>query len=126
MTLQSSGPIAISDVNNELGIGSTYSSSLSFLNNYIVAGQRPSSPALSSFYGKAYFQNNTQGNCDNGNCTSNCNCGNIQCTNCYISGATNCTNCDTQAWLQANCNCSSGYNCETGQVSYNCNCNCNC
>ena len=126
MTLPSSGAIAFSDVNTEIGQASTYSSNLNFLNNLIVAGQRPGTPNMGGFYSKAYFQNNTQGNCNNGNCTTNCNCGNINCTNCYISGTVNCTNCDGQQWLQTNCNCACTYNCTTGTVSYNCNCACNC
>ena len=126
MTLPSSGPIAVSNINNEIGQASTYSSSLSFLNGYIVSGQRPGTPNMAGFYGLTYFQNNTQGNCNNGNCTTNCNCGNINCTNCYISGTINCTNCDAQQWLQTNCNCACTYNCTTGTVSYNCNCACNC
>ena len=126
MTLPSSGPIAVSNINTEIGQASTYSSSLSFLNGYIVSGQRPGTPNMAGFYGLTYFQNNTQGNCNNGNCTTNCNCGNINCTNCYISGTINCTNCDAQQWLQTNCNCACTYNCTTGTVSYNCNCACNC
>ena len=86
MTLPSSGAIAFSDVNTEIGQASTYSSNLNFLNNLIVAGQRPGTPNMGGFYSKAYFQNNTQGNCNNGNCTTNCNCGNINCTNCYKIG----------------------------------------
>jgi len=120
------GQIAVSDVNNELGIGTTYSSSLNFLNGYVLPSISPSSPNMNSFKGLTYFQNTTQGNCNNSNCTSNCNCGNIQCNNCYISGTVNCTNCDSQSWLQNNCNCACTYNCTTGQTSYNCNCACNC
>jgi hypothetical protein len=74
-----------------------------------------------------YFQNNNEGNCANGNCTENCNCGNIQCTNCLIAGYTNCLNCDDKPYLQPGSNCGpAGYNCVTGEVSYNCNCQCNC
>ena len=126
MTLPASGQIAVSDVSVEIGQSSTYSTDLNFLNNLIVSGQRPGNPSMDSFYSKAYFQNNTQGNCSNGNCTSNCNCGNIQCNNCLISGTINCTNCDSQSWLQSNCNCACTYNCDTSQTSYNCNCACNC
>lgn len=126
MTLPASGQIAQSDINVEIGQASTYSSNLSFLNDLIVTAQRPASPNMAGFYSKAYFQNNTAGNCDNGNCTSNCNCGNIQCNNCLIAGTVNCTNCDAQNWLQTNCNCACTYNCTTSQTSYNCNCACNC
>jgi hypothetical protein len=126
MTLPASGQIGVSDISVEIGQASTYSTSLDFLNNLIVAGQRTSPPAMTNFYSKAYFQNNTQGNCSNGNCTSNCNCGNIQCNNCLIAGTVNCTNCDAQSWLQSNCNCACTYNCTTSQTSYNCNCACNC
>lgn len=154
MTLPSSGPLRISDISQELGLSPTFSASLNFLNSYLKPPQ--AQPTMSAFYGKAYFQNNNEGNCNNGNCsnqggpngncTSNCNCGNIQCNNCVIAGPSdcancancggiNCTNCDTQPRLQPNCNCSSGYNCTqsavsynctTGQTSYNCNCACNC
>ena len=144
MTITSSGQIGISNINQEVYGTPTYSSSLSFLNGLItpgqsagsgtggtgvaVASQRPSAPfKLTDFYNLAYYQANQYGNCNNGNCTSNCNCGNINCTNCYISGTVNCTNCDTQSWLQTNC-ASAGltYNCTVGSVSYNCNCACNC
>lgn len=124
MTLQASGPIDISDINEKTGRAANFSSSLSFLNNQIVSSQRPAQPRLSNFYNLNYFQNTTQGNCNNGNCTSNCNCGNIQCNNCLISGTVNCANCDAQAWLQTNCNCACTYNCTTSQTSYNCNCDC--
>lgn len=156
MTLPSTGAIAVSDVNTELGLSASYSSSLNFLKTYMKAP--PTSPNMSAFYGLAYYQRNADGNCNNGNCpncnncpngncTSNCNCGNIQCTNCYIAGASdcaqcvncsaiNCANCDGQNYLQANCNCACTYNCNcngapsyncvVGPVSYACNCACNC
>jgi len=126
MTLPASGTITISDINEAIGQAPTYSSDLSFLNGLILPALRPSTPNLSAFYSLNYYQNNTQGNCNNGNCTSNCNCGNIQCTNCYIAGTVNCTNCDSQQWLQTGANCACTYNCTTGQVSYNCNCACAC
>ena len=156
MTIPSSGPLAISNVTTELGLGSTYSASLSFLNGYMLSPT--ASPNLGQFYGLTYFQNNNQGNCDNGNCGNcncpstnctncNCNCGNIQCTQCLPYGAytsqcsncsgINCTNCQSQSYLQANCNCSGGYACNcndtvgyncgaSASASYNCNCACNC
>lgn len=127
MTLPSSGQIAVSDVNTEVGLASTYSSSLNFLNGLIVAGQRPGTPNLNSFHGLTYFLNNTQGNCNNGNQGNcNCNCGNIQCNNCTNCNNINCTNCDSQSWLQTNCNCACTYNCNVNATSYNCNCACNC
>lgn len=151
-----SGQISTSDVTTELGLGATYSASLSFLNGYLKSA--PASPNMADFQNKAYYQRNMDGNCDNGNCGNcncpatnctncNCNCGNIQCTQCLPYGAytsqcsncsgINCTNCDSQAWLQANCNCSGGYNCNcnatvgyncgaAAAATYNCNCACNC
>ena len=127
MTLQASGAIAISNINTEIGRAATYTSDLGFLNGLILASQRPGQPNMAAFYSKAYFQNNTHGNCNNGNCTNNCNCGNIQCTNCFINGGVNCANCDTQPWLQTNCNCACTYNCTFATTAtYNCDCNCNC
>lgn len=127
MTLQSSGQIAVSDISTEIGQAPTYSTDLNFLNNLITPGQRPSNPAMSNFYGLSYFQNTTQGNCDNGNQVNcNCNCGNVNCGNCYNCGAINCANCDSQAWLQTGTNCACTYNCTSYGVSHNCNCACDC
>jgi hypothetical protein len=125
MTLQSSGQIAISDVSTELGLGPTYSSSLGFLNGYLKSPASP--PNMTAFYGTTYYQNNTAGNCNNGNCSNNCNCGNIGDANCFIIGNVNCANCDGQAYLQANCNCACTYNCANcSGGSHNCNCACDC
>ena len=125
MTTPSSGPIGISDISIAIGQGATFTDDLSFLNGLLLTPA--SSPNLGAFYSKAYFQNTTQGNCNNGNCTNNCNCGNIQCTNCYIDGTVNCANCQPQQYLQTNCNCACTYNCSYAtNVTYNCNCACNC
>ena len=128
MTLQSSGPIAVSEVNTEVGLATTYSSSLSFLNDKIIASERPAQPNMSAFYSKAYFQNNTAGNCNNGNVNNcNCNTGSLNCSATANCTNINCANCDTQAWLQSgNCQVSPTptYNCTSNQncFSYNCNC----
>lgn len=125
MTLQSSGPIAVSDVSTQVGLSPTFSSSLSFLNGYVKPAQRPAQPNMAAFYGLNYYLRNVDGNCSNGNCTNNCNCGNIQCQNCFISETVNCVNCDTQNWLQTNCNCACTYNCNfSATATYNCNCAC--
>lgn len=65
MTLPASGQIAVSEVSVEIGQAPTFSTDLNFLNNLIVSAQRPATPAMNNFYSKAYFQNNTQGNCSN-------------------------------------------------------------
>jgi len=125
MTLPSSGTISISQISVEIGQPSTYTDSLSFLNGLLLNPVSP--PNLTAFYGLTYYQNTAQGNCSNGNCTSNCNCGNIQCTNCYIAGTVDCVNCQAKPYLQTGTNCTAcTYNCQTGPVSYNCNCACNC
>lgn len=126
MTITGGGPINESDVNVEIGRPANADAPLSFLNDHIKPSIRPYPPRLSAFYGLTYFQNTTEGNCNNGNCTSNCNCGNIQCTNCYIASGVACVNCDPQPFLQTGGNCACDYNCNTGEVSYNCNCACNC
>lgn len=157
MTLPSSGQISVSDIDAEVSPKpGGYSASLGFLNELIKPAQRPASPNLDSFHGKAYYNRNADGNCANGNCgdcnncangncTSACNCGNINCTNCLITGqvncsvcnncsSVNCANCDTQDWLQSDCNCAPTYNCNcNAAVSYNCvttttsyACNCAC
>jgi hypothetical protein len=120
MTLPSTGAIATSDINIEVGNASNYSLALSWIRD----NTKPSVTDFNSLRSKAYYQKNNDGNCANGNCTSNCNCGNIQCNNCVISGTVNCLNCDAQKWLQTDCNCGTPYNCTTGATSYNCNCDC--
>jgi hypothetical protein len=149
------GTVSTSDVTTELGLGATYSASLSFLNGYMLSPQ--SSPNMNQFRGLTYFQNNNQGVCDNGNCP-NCNCPPVDCTNCncssgsdfqcvqclpfgnYDSQCTNCSgvdcsNCQGQPYLQGNCNCACSYNCNCNALfGYNCgaavaatyNCNCAC
>ena len=110
MTLQSSGQIAVSDVSQEIGQAATYSTDLNFLNGLLKSPASP--PNMAAFYGTTYYQNNTAGNCDNGNQVNcNCNCGNVNCGNCYNCGNINCANCDGQAYLQGNCNCACTYNC---------------
>lgn len=126
MTLQSSGPIAVADVNVEIGQSSTYSSDLAFLNNLVLPAQRPTSPNMAEFYGLTYFQNNNNGNCNSGNCNCSGNCGNINCNQCQLIGPVDCVNCDTQQWLQTNCNCACTYNCNYSSTSYACNCTCAC
>jgi hypothetical protein len=126
MTLPSSGQISISDINTEIGQSPTYSNNLNFLNNLVRADQRVTPPTMGGFYGKSYFQNTTEGNCNNGNCNCSGNCGNTNCNQCYPSQCVNCANCDTQAWLQNGGNCACTYNCNANTTSYNCNCACDC
>ena len=126
MTLPASGQISLSTFSTEMGQAATFSISLAWIQGNTKAGQQPATENMGGYYGKAWYQRNADGNCNNGNCTSNCNCGNIQCNNCTISGAVNCANCDTRAWLQNNCNCACTYNCNTAATSYNCDCNCDC
>ena len=123
--------ISVSDINTEISSLATTSRTLEFLNGLILPAQRPATPNMNSFRGKAYYQRNTDGNCDNGNC-GNCtgfdcacvteDCGNLACFVCYAAGASNCGNCDTQSWLQTNCNCACSYQCEPGYWTYNCQC----
>ena len=125
MTLQTTGTLAVSDINTEIGLSSTYSDDLAFLNNKIVAAQRPTTANFGAFYGLTYFKNSTQGNCNNANAAGvNCDCGNVNCSATANCVGVNCTNCDTQQWLQTNCNCACTYNCTNNQncFSYNCNC----
>ena len=125
MTLPAPGnPISIQEVNVEIGQTPSFTEDLSFLNGLLLTPA--ASPNMGAFFSKSYFQNTTQGNCNNGNCAFNCNCGNIQCTNCTNCNAINCANCQPQAYLQDGTNCACTYNCSTVEVSYNCNCACNC
>lgn len=124
MTLQTSGQIAVSDVNQEIGQAANYSADLNFLNGLIKSNIRPTSPNMGSFYGLTYFKNNNQGNCNNGNngAYGNCNCGQCNCNTANCT-AINCANCDAQNWLQANCNCACTYNCDTVNCfTHDCNC----
>ena len=128
MTLQSSGQISVSDINNEIGVGATYSSNLNFLNNKIKPSIRPSTPSMNQFYGKTFFQNTTEGNCTNNgaNCDYNCNCNCGNNGNCDPFNCTNvnCANCDDQAYLQPNCNCACTYNCNSNVNCFSHACNC--
>jgi len=127
MTLPASGAIEFSDLNTETGQPPGYSASMSWINGNAktaIAGSTGVINDLNTIHGLAYYQNNTTGDCNNGNCTSNCNCGDHNCSNCLISGTVDCSNCDAQSYLQPNCNCNCTYNCTTSQTSINCNCNC--
>lgn len=124
MTLPASGTISMSNFNTELGQASNYAGTLSWINGLSKSGQVYND--FASYYSHAYYTRNMDGNCSNGNCTSNCNCGDHNCSNCIITGTVNCANCDAQSWLQTNCNCNCTYNCTTGTTSINCNCNCAC
>ncbi len=128
MTTPDNTTIGVSNVNTELRRGASDQADFAWLNGFIKEGQRPASPNLASFWNKAYYQRNADGNCTNnganceGNC--NCNCGNIQCNNCANCANVNCANCDAQEWLQSNCNCACTYNCNSNQNCYSYNCNC--
>ena len=128
MTTPNNTTIGVSDVNNELGRGTSSQADFAWLNGYIKDTQRPATPNLAGFWDKAYYQRTMDGNCTNNgaNCdyNCNCNCGNIQCNNCSNCDTVNCVNCDSQAWLQSNCNCNCTYNCNSNKNcwSYNCNC----
>lgn len=139
MTLPT-GSIAISDINAELGLSPSYSSSLSFLTGYMK--NPPASPNIGAFKGLAYFRSNNLGNCNNGNCTAsgsgngncynpnspngncsnaggpngncanNCNCGNIADANCFIIGPSDCANCQVCAAINcSNCQVCTPINC---------------
>lgn len=126
MTLPSSGPIGFNNISVEIGNASTAPLDFAWIYNNTKAGQQAYN--LANYYGKAWYQRNVDGNCNNGNCNcGNCNCAcDFNCTNCYGFQCVNCTNCDARAWLQNNCNCACTYNCNLGQYPYNCNCACDC
>lgn len=126
MTLPASGTITMANFNTELGVATTTNRSMSSIYSATKTGQQ--SYLMNAYYSKAYYQQNTAGNCNNANCTvvATANCGNIQCVNC-ARAAINCTNCDATSYIQSNCNCACTYNCTvTAQYSYNCNCDCAC
>ena len=97
MTLPATGPVSFQDVTNLVNGAPGYSPSMSWVKGDSV----PAFADMNDLHGKNYFKNNTEGACNNGNCTTNCNCGNIQCNNCVITGPIDCLNCDTQENLQA-------------------------
>jgi hypothetical protein len=127
MTL-STGQISAADVNSEIGNPSSYSIDMDWIRNNAkaaIGGQVGTFTDFNGLHDKAWYKNNTQGNCENGNCTTGQgNCGDHNCVNCYNSALDNCANCDGQNYLQPNCNCACTYNCNTNQVSVNCNCDC--
>lgn len=132
MTLPTSGTIAASDFRTEM-LRAGQSIDMSWVAANTKTGQVPSINAMNGYYNKSYYQRNMDGNCNNGNCATaqgTAACWDSVCTNCsncYNCAAVNCTNCDTQKWLQSNCNCSTGYNCNSYQyadIGWNCaNCN---
>lgn len=126
MTTPASGRISLSDVAAETGSNSTAAMSWVRANaKNTINGPIAGITSMNGLYSKAYYANNTAGNCANGNCTSNCNCGNKNCGNCTISGTVNCANCDgSTKFLQPNCNCACTYNCTTSTTTMNCNCDC--
>lgn len=123
MTLKVDAPLSFSHLNVETE--KLINQQLSF--DWIKSVTKPAQidNHLLTYLGKTYYQRYMDGNCDNGNCTSNCACGDHNCTDCTIS-AINCSNCDTQKLLQTDCNAGSVpvYNCTTNQVSINCDCAC--
>ena len=132
MTLPSSGnPIAISDIETEIGIGVGTSADLNFLNGYIKPDIQPASPNMASFWGLKYYLQNNAGNCNDAN-AGNCNCSSGDCTVIQCYATNNCTNigtvnCDVQAWLQTgDCNIypTPVYNCVSNQNCFVYNCNC--
>lgn len=128
MTTPSSGQIAASDVNNEVGWGTTASLGMDWVTSVgktAVQGPTNQYTDYNNMHNKAYYQDTTRGNCNNADVSAcNCNCGNVNCSNCVNCTAINCTNCDARAYLQPACNCACTYNCTTSATSYNCNCDC--
>lgn len=123
--LPSSGPLSYNNFNTAAGRASGTNIDMAWIYNNTKSGQQ--SYALGSYYGRAWYQRNVDGNCNNGNCNcGNCNCGNINCVNCFGFQCINCTNCDTRSWFQNNCNCACTYNCNFGVWSVNCDCACTC
>jgi hypothetical protein len=125
MTIVSSGVISVANIENEVR-GYTFGSDLNYLNSLVKPAYRQSPIAMGEFYGLAYYQSTTGGNCNNSNVSNcNCNCGNIQCSATANCSAINCVNCDSTSYLQPNCNCGpSSYNCTSNQNCYSYNCNC--
>jgi hypothetical protein len=128
MTLPSSGQLAFSDIEAEVGTSGQLGMDWVINNTHLSAGSGTGGfTDMNTLHGLAWFQSNNYGNCNGSNYGDcNCNCGNIQCNNCVNCTAINCANCDSRAWLQPNCNCNCTYNCTNSQTSYNCNCNCDC
>jgi len=123
MTLPSSGPIAISDVNNETGRGASTQTGV----DWIIGVEKDGASDFNDWHGRSYYASNMNGNCNNGNCTPQLSSGNIQCQNCNQCDSINCNNCDSQPYLQPGSNCNCTYNCtQTADQTYNCNCACNC
>lgn len=128
MTLPTSGEISHNQVNIEVGNTSGTNLGMDWIKSVAktsVGGSTGVIDDLNSLHGLTYYQNNTQGNCDNGNCTTGQgNCGDHNCVNCINVALENCRNCDSQSYLQPYTNCDPVYNCTSTQVSLNCNCDC--
>ena len=128
MTLASSGKLSFSDIETEVGktVGSQLDMTWVRSNSKLaIGGATGVIKDMNSLHNLAWYLNNTQGNCSNGNCSTASSSGNIQCQNCSLTALSNCVNCDSASYLQPNCNCACTYNCsQVADQSYNCNCDC--
>ena len=123
MTLPSSGPLTINDVNIEAGLGSGSTRGI----DWVRDNTKDNATNINQLYRRPWNQRHVDRNCDNGNCSSATSSGNIQCQNCALDVLGNCVNCDTRNWLQSDCNCACTYNCtQNSNQTYNCNCDCAC
>lgn len=131
----------MADFNAEVGNAAGHAMDLGWIKSQTKSSWVSNS--VSGYYNLRYYQRVIDGNCNNGNCPTNCNCGgacdncgptntgapigsncNCNCTarncsgvatNCTACTAVNCWNCDGQKYFQGNCQGSDT------PPSYNCN-----
>lgn len=138
MVTPASGAISLWNINAEIGNGSNAISL-----NWLRSNTKDGIKDLNSSRSRAWYQKTNAGNCNNGNCATNCNCGFGQCVcavpnNCGVEADCiggncygNCAACGFGTAVCNNCNCN---NCT---ACYNINCancdarawlqgNCNC
>lgn len=123
MALPAAGqPIALSDINVEIGVAANSPLALSWL---VTNAKETGLDRLSSVSGKAWYKKtNDPSNCNNCTAAVGGQCGTF-CVAC--NAACNCNNCDSVAKLQANCNCGSLCNCPYDcQVCVAANCSGDC
>ena len=116
MATPATGAISMNDLNTAIGAASGTSRDL----NWLKTNTKDAIADLNSAHARSWYKKTNSGNCNNGNCTTNCNCGFGQCI-CFIPASQN-----PPPWSNCNGgNCHGNCTCTCGGDRQCLNCNCN-